>query len=53
MGDFSGPISGCLKIVVVIIVIVFLGIMAITYNIGKSEGTKDAASKTDSTILKK
>ncbi len=53
MGDFSGPITGCLKIVLVIIIIVFIGIMAIIYNMGKSEGAKDAASKTDSTILKK
>jgi hypothetical protein len=61
MGDFSGPISGCLKVVVVIGLALFLIVMGITYHSGKTngrdkgyeQGVKDALSgKVDSTILK-
>jgi hypothetical protein len=62
MGDFSGPISGCLKVVAIIGLVLFLVIMGLTYHSGKSEGkekgyeqgVKDALSgKVDSTIIKK
>lgn len=62
MGDFSGPITGCLKVVAIIGLVLFLIIMGVVYNSGKSEGkdkgyeqgVKDALSgKADSTTLKK
>jgi mannose/fructose/N-acetylgalactosamine-specific phosphotransferase system component IID len=62
MGDFSGPATGCLRVVVIIGVILFLIIMGVTYKSAQSsgkdkgyeQGVKDALSgKVDSTILKK
>lgn len=62
MGDFSGPITGCLRVVAIIGLVLFLIIMGVTYKSGKSEGkekgyeqgVKDALSgKVDTTIFKK